>query len=182
VSQKNDATGCESTRANVGVVIKSSSKPIISATGLGTGNIQLSSSASQGNQWFKDGTLIAGATSQTYSVLTNGGYQVQVTADGCVSELSEPFMAVVTGVEVQELVGLKIFPVPASQSVMIQLTGVNDDEISSLMIFDVLGRVVDNQSIRGKESTLAIENYPAGQYFLRVSNKSFLLTSRIIKN
>ena len=181
VSQHNTATGCESERARITVTIKSTPKPIITATGVGTETTLLTSSASSGNQWFKDGVAISGATSQTYSVLDNGVHQVHVTMDGCISELSEPFTVVVTAVADVEPISLKLFPVPARQSINIQLTGVKDDEVSEVMIFDMSGKVVDKQSMRGKVSTLITEEYPAGEYFLRIINRSFLLNSRIIK-
>ena len=182
VSQRNTATNCESDRASITVTIKSVPKPTITATGIGTENVLLNSSASNGNQWFKDGIAIAGATSQSYLVLGNGIYQVNATVEGCISELSEPFTVIVTAVEdVVEPISLKLFPVPAHQAVNIHLTGVKDDEVSEVMIFDMSGRAIDQQSMRGKESTLVIEEYPAGEYFLRISSKSFLLNSRIVK-
>ncbi len=182
VSQRNTATGCESARASITVRIKSTTKPTITATGEGTAHVLLNSSAASGNQWFKDGSVVEGATSQTYSVLSNGVYQVNATIDGCVSAMSEPFTVMVTAVEdTVDPIDLKMFPVPASKVVNIKLTGVGVDEVSEVMIFDMSGKVVNRQSMRGKESTLIIEEYPAGEYFIRIINKSFLLNSRIIK-
>lgn len=61
----------------------------------GNGN-QLSSSASQGNQWYLNNTPISGATGQTYSPTASGTYYVQVTnSNGC-SEMSQPFGFVYT--------------------------------------------------------------------------------------
>lgn len=42
-------------------------------------NNVLTSSATSGNQWYKDGVAIVGATSQTYTPTENGSYRVQVT-------------------------------------------------------------------------------------------------------
>jgi hypothetical protein len=182
VSQRNTSTSCESDRVSITVTIKSTPKPTITATGLGTENVLLNSSASSGNQWFKDGVAIAGAISQTYSILSNGVYQVNATINGCTSELSEAFTAIITAVEDSvEPISLRLYPVPARQAVSIQLTGVADDEVSEVLIFDMSGKAVDKQRMRGKESTLIIEEYPTGEYFLRIMNKSFLLNSRIIK-
>ena len=46
-------------------------------------NITLTSSSTLGNQWYKDGVAINGATSQTYSATVSGNYTVQVTSIGC---------------------------------------------------------------------------------------------------
>jgi hypothetical protein len=149
---------------------------------VGTENVVLSSSASDGNQWVKDGLVLTGASSQIFSVLDNGVYQVSATVDDCISELSDPFTVLVTAIEdIVNPISLKLFPVPAQMTINIQLTGVGNDDISEIMIFDMSGRMVDKQKMRGKESTLIVEDYPAGEYFLRISNKSFLMNSRILK-
>ncbi len=72
-------------------VIATPSIPTIS----GNGN-QLTSSASQGNQWYLNNTPISGATGQAYSPTASGTYYVQVTnSNGC-SEMSQPFGFVYT--------------------------------------------------------------------------------------
>jgi hypothetical protein len=50
-------------------------KPIIAASGLNTETITLTSSATAGNQWFKDGAAIANATNTTLTVTTLGVYK-----------------------------------------------------------------------------------------------------------
>jgi hypothetical protein len=52
--------------------------------------VTLTSSASSGNQWYKNGVLINGATSNTYGATTAGVYTVVVTASGCSSTASNP--------------------------------------------------------------------------------------------
>jgi minor extracellular serine protease Vpr len=65
--------------------------PAISANGN-----QLTSSASQGNQWYLNNVPISGATGQTYSPTASGTYYLQVTnSNGC-SEMSQPFVFVYT--------------------------------------------------------------------------------------
>ena len=64
------------------------SKPTVTFTEPTAGTFLLTSSATAGNKWYKDGTLIASATNSTYSTTTAGIYKVQVTVDDCVSEFS----------------------------------------------------------------------------------------------
>jgi bacillolysin len=52
------------------------------------GSVMLSSSAGNGNQWYKDGISINGAVNTTYSVNTSGIYTVITTANGCSSSPS----------------------------------------------------------------------------------------------
>ena len=49
------------------------------------GSVTLTSSSATGNQWSRNGTLIGGATSQTYDATTSGNYTVTTTANGCAS-------------------------------------------------------------------------------------------------
>ncbi len=54
------------------------------------GSVVLTSSSASGNQWYRNGTLIDGATNQTYSATTSGDYTVIVTTLGCSSPTSAP--------------------------------------------------------------------------------------------
>ena len=49
------------------------------------GSVVLSSDALTGNQWYKDGVIIGGATSSTYTATTSGDYTVTVTDCGASS-------------------------------------------------------------------------------------------------
>ena len=62
------------------------------------GSTELSSSAVAGNQWYKDGVLISGATSNLLSVSSAGSYTVIVTVSGCSSTPSTG-ITVSTGIE-----------------------------------------------------------------------------------
>ena len=53
------------------------------------GSTVLTSSATTGNQWYKDGALVSGETATTYTATTVGSYTVVVTsAAGCTSAVS----------------------------------------------------------------------------------------------
>jgi len=56
----------------------------------GGGSTVLTSSSTDGNQWFLNGTPIAGATNQTFTASAPGDYTVQVTnSNGCTSTMSD---------------------------------------------------------------------------------------------
>ncbi|MFB3390248.1 beta strand repeat-containing protein, partial [Flavobacterium sp. LAR06] len=57
------------------------------------GNVVLTSSAASGNQWYKDGTLISGATATTYSAAASGVYTV-ITNNGTCSSMASAGTAV----------------------------------------------------------------------------------------
>ncbi|MBK7653689.1 MAG: hypothetical protein IPJ20_27375 [Flammeovirgaceae bacterium] len=58
----------------------------------GSANITLTSSAGAGNQWYKNGSLIGGATATTLNIVTSaansGSYTVISTVSGCASLVS----------------------------------------------------------------------------------------------
>src|SRR5205085_10362708 len=50
------------------------------------GSILLTSSSNSGNQWYRNGTAIGGATSNTYTATASGSYTVKFTdGNGCTS-------------------------------------------------------------------------------------------------
>jgi gliding motility-associated-like protein len=87
-----NASGCVSgaTTAVINAAPPIPSQPIISSIPSGVicegTSVTMTSSVSSGNQWYKDGVLIAGAIDQTYLPNVSGNYSVIVTnASGCIS-------------------------------------------------------------------------------------------------
>ena len=57
----------------------------------GGGSVVLRSSVSSGNQWYRNGTLISGATGRTYTATSAGSYTVRITyGSGCFTDFSPP--------------------------------------------------------------------------------------------
>ncbi len=72
----------------------------------------LTSSLITGNQWYKDGVAISGATNQNYVTAETGAYTVVVTINGCSSERSAPFIITSITNNINELNTLLIQPNP----------------------------------------------------------------------
>jgi len=89
-----NTNGCETKITEYITVTAKPTKPTISAGGSTAfctpGNVSLTSSAASGNQWYKDGVAIAGATAQTYSATDTGAYTVITTLSTCTSDESNP--------------------------------------------------------------------------------------------
>jgi len=90
---KNSGTGLESVAYAITVTVNAvPATPTISAGGATTfcagGSVTLTSTASSGNQWYKDAVLITGATSTTLVVTTAGVYTVITTSGSCSSAAS----------------------------------------------------------------------------------------------
>jgi hypothetical protein len=88
------AGGCKSTSSVTTVAVNQFPPPaVITATGSASicpgSQVRLGSSVSSGNQWYKDGNAISGATGSSFDTGVPGQYAVRVTsAAGCTSAFS----------------------------------------------------------------------------------------------
>ena len=106
------ASGCSSAASSGTTLVVNSipATPTISAGGPTTfcagGSVVLTSSSATGNQWYKDGAAISGATSQTYTAATTGAYTVVITsAEGCSSAASAGTTVVVNPIPTTPTIG-----------------------------------------------------------------------------
>ncbi|HEX5151701.1 MAG TPA: Calx-beta domain-containing protein [Parafilimonas sp.] len=58
-------------------------------------SVVLSSDLAEGNQWYKDGSPIDGATGQTYTATETGSYLTKITIPNCSAVASEPIAVMV---------------------------------------------------------------------------------------
>jgi hypothetical protein len=65
------------------------------------GNVTLTSNAAAGNQWYKDGVAITGATNTTYLATVSGSYTVKSTVNGCTSNASPATAVTVNSIPTQ---------------------------------------------------------------------------------
>ncbi len=101
--------GCASART--AIVPTTPTAPVITLNGT-----QLSSSAPAGNQWYVNGTAIAGAVGQSYTPVLSGTYTVRTITNGCTLTSNEiPYVATaLPNIDPSEI-GLIISPNPAPQ-------------------------------------------------------------------
>lgn len=153
-------------------------KPMVTQTGN-----DLKSGAPAGNQWYKSGVLITGATSQTFTPTTSGNYSVQVTQNGCTSLSSEPYPYVITGIIfIDNTHYVKLSPNPVHNVVVLDfnLMGIYQLNIDLL---DVSGRVIKRWQNQKKGSLLSLSEYSSAVYFVRISaiNGQMSSTLKLIK-
>jgi hypothetical protein len=112
--------------------------PVVIASG---GNV--SSSSSQGNQWyFSDtangiGSAISGANSQAHTPNQNGWYWTQVTINGCLSDVSNRMYRLKAG----EANRYNIYPVPNDGAFSISIITPDEQEFN-ITIYDQLGQKI----------------------------------------
>ncbi len=155
--------------------------PTITAGGLGGDSPVLTSSVSVGNQWYKDGTLLSGATASTYVINDQGSYTVTVTENGCESQHSEAFVIIITDLQSLRAKGIELYPNPTRGLIHIRI--LDSDELARIRIADMVGRNIREWNIAGPQGELDISDLRAGIYHLSImigEDKPFGI--RIIKN
>jgi hypothetical protein len=177
--------GCTSlSRTQVqAVIITTPPKPTITQNNSNIEAPVLTSSASADNQWYKDGSLIGGATSVTYTVTDMGEYKVQVNNSGCLSPFSDPVFYIITGAELANDQLLKIYPNPATEELIITLSGFDVNHPVAVAIVDMLGRNMSQSTGKaGGEVKLNVRSLQAGQYVVVAQQGSRKIIKQFIKS
>jgi photosystem II stability/assembly factor-like uncharacterized protein len=123
-------------------------------------NGTLFSSATTGNQWYLNGTLLPGATGNTLKPDQNGIYQVREIAGNCASNLSEEFrFDLLTASKINS------YPNPVTNQLNIRSTVGGPLQVQLL---NATGTVLFNQSTTGTSMQIDMSGYLSGNYFIRV--------------
>jgi hypothetical protein len=159
--------GCTTlTRTSVSAVVNPiPALPTITADNSNVAAPLLTSSSSSGNQWFRNDVSISGATNTTYTITQEGTYKVQVTLLGCVSAMSAGQAFVITGAEGFEPNQVQLYPNPAADELVLNLSGFKPKESVGIVIVDLLGRQTKvAKGVGGEEVHIDIREITSGQY------------------
>jgi hypothetical protein len=168
--------GCKSNRVPVtGFVLPVPPVPTITQFGN-----QLQSSSAANNQWYLNGIIIPGATSQLYTPTQPGSYTVVVTdpSNGCTSE-SVP--AVVTGIQDINSAGsgISMFPNPVTDKFTIEF--MNPVPVATILnIYNALGQKVKSLEINSQKMIIELDAEP-GMYKVEVKNESGIYSGKVMK-
>ncbi|MCE2997853.1 MAG: T9SS type A sorting domain-containing protein [Cyclobacteriaceae bacterium] len=159
--------GCTTlTRTSVSAVVNPiPALPTITADNSNASAPVLTSSSGSGNQWFRNDVSISGATANTFTITQEGTYKVQVTLLGCVGAMSAGQAFVITGAEGFEPNQVQLYPNPAADELVLNLSGFEPKKPVGIVIVDLLGRqakAVDG--VGGEEVRIDIREITSGQY------------------
>jgi hypothetical protein len=147
----------------------------------GTGN--LTSGAASGNQWYREGVLIAGATGQVYKPVEAGYYSVRVTVNGCVGDMSQGYYYAVTGL-LDPASGeyVKMFPNPVRSEVKLEFL-VLGSRVVDVEIWDMSGRLVLQRKsvVTGTKLNLTGLSQGMYRYQVRDRNGRLMHTEKFVK-
>lgn len=157
VQRRPNAAGCDSiirldlTLTPVNVVISYTS-PVLSTNGTYTTY-----------QWFRNGTVISGATSSTYTATQNGDYTVAVTnANGCKDTSAVYTVTDAAGINDPKAGLAVVYPNPSSGKVFIDAPFEVDAVLCSMD-----GKIIFNAE---KAGGIDMRSFAPGVYFLRISD------------
>jgi len=136
-------------------------------------------------RWFRDGSVIDGATTRRYLPTSPGRYTVEgTTPEGCIG-LSAEVIVEPSGVGYRrEGINIRLSPLPARDRLVVELEVMNQTTLR-LDIVDARGvvvRSVDTRADRGlARRELSTKELPAGAYFLRVRLDDLSFTRGFVK-
>lgn len=171
--------GCESiTRMKVSVEVTDVTTPQITIQ-----QTTLISSSASGNQWYRNGEIIPGATQATYEVLESGNYSVVVSINSC-SASSEEVILSITGLETGNG-DVSIYPNPATDNVSIKLPEEVLTGLKQLSFKDIRGvsiKTFVREDVHEGILHINLQNLPNGVYFINLQTQKTTSVYRIIKN
>ncbi len=153
--------------------------PVISVNGT-----QLASTGCCGNQWYKEGIAIPGATGQSYDPVVTAHYYTIVTVNGCVSEPSNTVYYLMTGIGQQENSGFYLEPNPVSRFVTIKTRSLKQFA-GEIRICSISGQTEAvypiNEVIEPNGIRINIEQLSRGMHFLEVNTLQGKTVIKLVK-
>jgi hypothetical protein len=159
-------------------------KPVVTQVG----NL-LISSAPYGNQWYNSEGEIPGATGQSYSPTETDHYHVIVTNfNNCVSEPSDPFYFVYTGLsEIMQDHKINVYPNPFSGHFTLDYTLASNSSMK-ITILNSLGQqmtVIEEEASKNAGNYLIhfdAGRFNSGIYFIKLETSDYVVMKRIVKS
>jgi hypothetical protein len=175
-----NGSGCESARSKVEANILYYDPPTIEVNGN-----TLTSSEGAGYQWYMNGEILAGKTSQVLQATESGDYTVKVTtSEGC-ETTSEARSFVITGEADLIDMGVRIYPNPIVSTLRVTMPYSFAKDVTELSVFDVKGseiaEVTDKDAIDSGEVTIDFKEKRSGQYILNIVSGRKVIALRLVK-
>jgi hypothetical protein len=139
----------------------------------------LLSSAVAGNQWYRNGQVITGATAPSYRPINTGNFHVIATdTNGCSSQVSNTIYYSTIGLREANTAGVKIYPNPTSDELHISSPG---RKFQRIELYDLRGRKVLSKAFNSTRGKLDLKNLPPSSYLLEIRFKDGVINRRLVR-
>ena len=132
-------------------------------------------------QWYNcaSGGILVGETNQVFWPSNNSEYAVTVKENDC-EKKSQCMSLLYASTEEYVLGGVKVYPSPANEAIMIDMQRLNNPlEVS---VLSITGQVVLREKVTGLKMRLDIQDLPSGTYFVNVKTEKQIRIERFVKN
>jgi PKD repeat protein len=175
-----NASGTDSVTFNDYITVNSTPPaPTITLVG-----ITLTSSPASSYQWQFNSVDIAGATSQSYTAMQSGSYNVIISdSNGCIN--SGGLSVVITGINEFESPDLiSIYPNPSNGTFTVEFSNAQTNDEVTIEILDVFGRNVfsSQQNLIGKswKKEIDLSKAARGVYYIEVKTEDNFMRKKIV--
>jgi len=171
------------TTANVTVNVE----PVPATPVVTVSNDHLVSSASQGNQWYNNQGMIAGATAQMYYPTTTDTYYVITSnAAGCQSAASNEVVFGFTGEKTNVEDEFSVYPNPFNEKLNIEYTLKSSGKVK-IVIYNSIGNeagvIHEGEKTAGNHKAVFDgSQLSAGVYYCKIYNGDTVQIAKVVKN
>ncbi|MDP4280597.1 MAG: T9SS type A sorting domain-containing protein [Bacteroidota bacterium] len=145
----------------------------------------LSSNTATGNQWYKDGSAITGATGQTWNcqLTGNGWYWDVVSLEGCSSDTSNNIYVIVEGIGNYPENTFSIYPNPSNGRFFILGNGSISGNFDMYVINSIGAKVYSAKDIninRRTPATIDLSSLTTGLYSVILQNNNIWIIKKVL--
>jgi hypothetical protein len=143
-----------------------------------TGSLLTADAAGATYQWLdcdNGNAIIVGETNQSYTPTVTGNFAVEITENGCL-DTSACYLVDFTGIDDLSSTNLQIYPNPSNDG---NITIQYDGTISSVVVYDMLGRVIDIP-FESNGGSLDASSLEAGKYIISILSDEGTLNAELI--
>jgi hypothetical protein len=138
----------------------------------------LISSSANAYQWFRNDTIIIGATNQTYIPVTTGNYSVTITTiEGCSS--TSDFITSFASIDIlTNSLNVKIYPNPFVDFTTLYMPPLED---ASICIYDIYGNTLQRYFVTDQKTEISLKGKASGLYFYKIYiNNQVISTGKLV--
>jgi len=137
----------------------------------------LTSNYSTGNQWYKDGVAIGGATDVKYKPVVNASYTVTTVQNGCASLKGTSYFFLVTDIiNLEDNQFIKVMPNPYVSNLYLNFFLIKYNTLNADIFDFSTGRLVANRKNLYSGTNLDLATLSAGIYIVKVYSTDFKMT------